>query len=474
LNNVLGRFIQCIEDLRDNDIVVRTTADNPLPNGELIDFLVSKYEGANAEYFGTTSPDDGLPYGLSAEVFSAGALRGVAEQGNHDALDFENVTTTLRRRAGSAGIVPKGTFFAEDFSHLRATIDTLDDYLAMSSIFEGLEDPVEHDWRSLIRLLPSPNQSRDRASSSAASTQRGSAVALGTAQLGGHYGIVNRSGPPSDSEAAEMLALAARSGVTHIDTARSYGNAEERIGRLLPTSARATLSVVTKLRPMHTTSDAAAMQEVEASIDASVYGSCRDLRMFKLDVVMFHRSDDMFRWQRGALVRLEELVRNGVVEAIGVSVYSPEEAIACLKEESVRHLQIPFNLLDSRWLCAEFQQALSRRPDVHVHARSVFLQGLLLNGPEFWPDWVQTRCEFVEQIRALVRRCERKNAADLCIAYVRSFPWITTVILGAETLRQTTELMALASEPALKGEHVEWVNAAFADVPARLLVPSRW
>ena len=47
--------------------------------------------------------------------------------------------------------------------------------------------------------------------------------------------------------------------------------------------------------------------------------------------------------------RLIELLEDGTVLALGVSVQSPEEAIAALDDTDVQHLQLPFNLLDWRW-----------------------------------------------------------------------------------------------------------------------------
>ena len=57
-----------------------------------------------------------------------------------------------------------------------------------------------------------------------------SCITLGTAQLGFEYGITNRSGCPSDEEVCRILSLAKERGITHLDTARAYGNAETRIG----------------------------------------------------------------------------------------------------------------------------------------------------------------------------------------------------------------------------------------------------
>src|SRR5436853_7537359 len=148
LANVLDRFVQCVADLSDDDIVVRATADNPLPNGSFIDALIQASGGMRSNYFGTSSPADGVPYGMSAEVFLVGALRRVAEVTN-DALNFEHVTTMLRRQAGAGGLICKGWLIDEDSSHRRATIDTLEDYLAMASVFADVETSVEQDWKAL-------------------------------------------------------------------------------------------------------------------------------------------------------------------------------------------------------------------------------------------------------------------------------------------------------------------------------------
>jgi len=471
LNNVLQRFVRCTADLGDEDIVVRATGDNPLPDGRFVGALIERFGAAGGDYFATTSPEDGLPYGLSAEVFRAGALRGVAS-GTPDALDFENVTTTLRRRAGAKGIVAKRAFFEEDLSRLRVTIDTLEDYLAMAALFAEVGDPVGEDWKALVRRLASRRAAA--APSAPAPADGRSSLALGTIQLGQNYGIANTSGQPGEAEAAEMLALALRSGITHLDTARAYGDAEARIGRLLPARAASTVKVVTKLLPLDGIPDDAPAREVRAAVDASVFRSCRELRRERLDVLMFHRSADMFRWHGAALERLAELAGEGVLGALGASVYTPEEAAACLAEKRIAYLQLPFNLLDSRWLSGSFASAIAGRKDVQIHVRSVFLQGLLVNDAARWPEWVAERRELTAKIEDLSRKFGRKSRADLCIAYVRSFPWVATLVLGAETLGQLEQLVPLASEPALTEQQAREVQAAFAGVPERLLNPARW
>ena len=95
LNDVLGRFIGAIEDLQNNDIIVRITADNPVVDAEFVRSLVNLLDEQKFDYLGTSSPLDALPYGLSAEIMTVGALR----QANLNAVsDFEreHVTPWIR------------------------------------------------------------------------------------------------------------------------------------------------------------------------------------------------------------------------------------------------------------------------------------------------------------------------------------------------------------------------------------------
>ena len=58
-------------------------------------------------------------------------------------------------------------------------------------------------------------------------------IALGTVQWGLDYGIANKSGIPLDQDLKAILEFAKQIGINMFDTAIQYGNAEERIGKLL-------------------------------------------------------------------------------------------------------------------------------------------------------------------------------------------------------------------------------------------------
>ena len=137
LDDVLGRFVQATADLDETDRVVRLTGDNPLADADLVDELIAAVD-ASGHTYGRVDIDQ-VPEGLGAEVFTVRALRDAAEQATA-AYDREHVTPWLRRTLGELLFVPVGC--PDDVSAYRATVDVLGDYVRVSSLFDGEQDPV--------------------------------------------------------------------------------------------------------------------------------------------------------------------------------------------------------------------------------------------------------------------------------------------------------------------------------------------
>src|SRR5258706_705206 len=73
-------------------------------------------------------------------------------------------------------------------------------------------------------------------------------LVMGSVQLGLSYGATNRTGKPPRDIALRLVRRAANAGVSVFDTARSYGDAEERLGAAL--AGRRAIRTITKLDPL--------------------------------------------------------------------------------------------------------------------------------------------------------------------------------------------------------------------------------
>jgi aryl-alcohol dehydrogenase-like predicted oxidoreductase/spore coat polysaccharide biosynthesis protein SpsF (cytidylyltransferase family) len=472
LQDVLGRYYYAAAELPEDCTVIRVTGDNLVPDGDLIAELTSAFVASGFEYLAT---DSRLPYGVAAEVFSVSALRR-AHIFAASSYDREHVGPWMSRNCKSGRYIARA-LGAADYSHLRCTLDDEGDYQRILRLFHEVDEPVNVGWYELAQKLRSISGKPSlRAPFKVSFGQVHSELTLGTAQLGMEYGIVNRTGRPSESSAIAMVRHAIAHGVTTIDTARAYGEAEEILGRALSGRWDSRLKVVTKLDPLDALPTDASPIVVSAAVDDSIRRSCEALRTSQLDTLLLHRWTHRFLWDGATWRRLQELQQEGKISVLGASVYEPSEALDALDDPAIQHLQIPMNVLDRRWKEAGVDKALAQRRDVVVHARSAFLQGILIHGADRWPDigdgYDAALC--VDRLQGLATRFDRLRVADLCLAYVRAQPWITSVVVGCETMPQLKSNLELFRLPKLTAEQCEELEDTLPMAPDALLNPSRW
>jgi len=203
--------------------------------------------------------------------------------------------------------------------------------------------------------------------------------------------------------------------------------------------------------------------------------SCRALGVSKLAIVLLHRWQDRNSWQGAAWDHLLRLREQGKIGILGASVYHPNEALEALDDPEIKHLQIPINVLDWRWESASVDRAAAGRRDVVVHARSALLQGILAHPVGRWPVIENFDAQdSVQILNRLSRELGRESVTDLCLAYVRSLPWLTSVVVGCETMQQLEENLRLSRTPELSQEECNRLRSEIPRVPEELLNPSKW
>src|SRR5258706_2580374 len=116
-------------------------------------------------------------------------------------------------------------------------------------------------------------------------------LVMGSVQLGLPYGATNRTGKPPRDAALRLVRRAANAGVSVFDTARSYGDAEERLGAAL--AGRRAVRTITKLDPLTSLAADASPAAVCAAVDQSVAESLVALRLKALDCVLLHRAEQL-------------------------------------------------------------------------------------------------------------------------------------------------------------------------------------
>lgn len=133
--DVLDRYYQtCLKFPA--DLIVRITSDCPLMDPAIVDQAIQRFQKHNTplDYLSNTVPRT-FPRGMDVEVFTFAALK-VASQEASSVHDREHVTPFFYKQ-------PQRFHLAHfthqpDISHYRLTVDTAEDFLLISKIFEEL------------------------------------------------------------------------------------------------------------------------------------------------------------------------------------------------------------------------------------------------------------------------------------------------------------------------------------------------
>jgi aryl-alcohol dehydrogenase-like predicted oxidoreductase len=203
-----------------------------------------------------------------------------------------------------------------------------------------------------------------------------SRLGLGTAQFGLDYGITNLAGLVPETEVGAIVALARAERIAVLDTAALYGVSETVLGRTL--GGMPGWRIVTKTAKFGELTDAhAARQRLRHDFARSL----AELSATSVYGLLIHDADDLLGPH--GIVLWDELVRmrsEGVVTKVGTSVYTAQQIETILGRFAPDLIQLPFNAVDQRLARRGILAELHRR-GIEIHARSIFLQGLLLAAP---------------------------------------------------------------------------------------------
>ena len=276
-------------------------------------------------------------------------------------------------------------------------------------------------------------------------------LALGTVQFGLDYGILNTTGQAPLEEVKKVLKLAKEHNIDTLDTASSYGNSEEVLGKIGVNDFK----IVTKTISLQLGVD---------NVLQSFYQSLTDLNTTNVDGLLIHNIEDAKDKQFDILYKeLDKLKKDKLINKIGFSTYTPDQVDFLLDNFDFDLIQVPFNVFDTR-LIEGNQLNLLNKKDVEIHARSVFLQGVLLNFKYLDSSFSKWTTQFDDYQKMV------KNSGLSLLEYALNFALntqeIDKVLVGVNNEKQLREVFkSVKEQEALSSYSICDVN---------LLNPSLW
>ena len=290
---------------------------------------------------------------------------------------------------------------------------------------------------------------------------------LGTVQFGTRYGIQG-NGQPQYDDVYNMLSYAVDHGISHFDTASVYGEAERILGRFISTNPEYAdrILIISKLDPDSFKNKKSEWDKIAVK---SAKESLSLLGVQRFDTYLFHNASCVY--DKEAIDALCTVRNVGLTERIGVSVYSPDEAMEALMHSQIDVIQVPYNLFDRRLDKAGFFKEAKNR-GITVYARSTLLQGLALMDSERLPEKVSFAKDYLVEFEKI---CKRFSVSKLeaAIGYVNQKEGIDYILFGVDSQEQLEEYLSFDNY-RLSDEMIEQIDELFYDVPEKLVNPVLW
>ena len=257
-------------------------------------------------------------------------------------------------------------------------------------------------------------------------------LALGTAQFGMQYGIANSDIKLGLDDIYKILETAKNNGIDTLDTAFRYGESEKNLGRV----GAKNWKVISKLHSLDINT-----KNVYESTNEIVEKSLSNLKIENLEALLIH-DVNLLKQDYGDNVwrALENLKQDRVINKLGISIYQPDDLNILYDRYDFNIIQCPISVLDRRINRSDLLSRINQ-DGKELHARSIFLQGLLLmNSSERprkfnkWKSLWQTWENWLDQ--------NGISALEACISYVYKLKEVKQVIVGVDSLSQLNEIIS--------------------------------
>ena len=287
-------------------------------------------------------------------------------------------------------------------------------------------------------------------------------LALGTVQFGSVYGITNTYGKTPQIEVEKILKYAKENGIKLLDTAPSYGDSEKVLGKC----DLRDMKVVSKTIPV--IKEIIDFHEID-NIEKNFYQTLENLNVSHIYSLIVHQTDDIFKKGFEKLYKLlYGFKEKGFLQKIGFSIYEEKEINHLLKNYDIDMIQIPINIFDQRLIQNRALERLKKKK-IEIHARSIFLQGVLLDSNN--PLFKRGRAFETSYFKDL--RLGGVTPLEGCLQFINELNEIDFSLVGVNKLSQLKEINN-AKNRVVKREIPTLDFSKYAIDDIDVLDPRRW
>ena len=280
-------------------------------------------------------------------------------------------------------------------------------------------------------------------------------IILGSANVNSCYGLGKNK--IKAREFISLMNLAFEKGVKTIDTSPVYNNAEIIIGK-----SKKKFNVITKIPKIpHNIKKI----DLEGWIKKNFFNSNKIIKkkiygilIQNAEILLSNKADIVYD-------TLLNLKKKHTFKKIGISIYNFKTLELVTKKFAIDFVQLPYNILDQRFSKKKIIKIVKKKK-IEIHARSIFLQGLLTNTKIHLPKKLSNLEKGLKRWRRWIKD-KNINPAHACIDFVLRNKNIDKLVIGFNSKNNL--------EDALKFKKTKLnFNSLKIKINQNLLDPRKW
>lgn len=150
LKNVFSRYLSISKKYNNNDLILRATADNPLPDGYLVNTVIKHFNSIRNDYFGINHKLHNLPKGISLEIFYAKKIIKIGKK-ILNADEKEHVTLKMYKNIKIPNLLIKSIKIKNNLTNVNYSVDENKDLLAVRKLFKNVKNPIKISFKKLLK-----------------------------------------------------------------------------------------------------------------------------------------------------------------------------------------------------------------------------------------------------------------------------------------------------------------------------------
>lgn len=155
----------------------------------------------------------------------------------------------------------------------------------------------------------------------------------------------------------------------------------------------------------------------------------------KIYAILLHDPSILFNLKNRNVIfkEITDLKKRKLLKKFGVSVYSVKELNKILTIFTPEIIQLPISIINQSFLEKNLLKFLKKKK-IEIHARSIFLQGILLQNYENVPDYFRNKKPIKKYFEFL--NIKKISSLKFCIKFFNNIKEIDKYVVGFNNLNQ--------------------------------------